>query len=74
MLESEIKKMRAAFGRCDDCAEKQIGLRRLRDIWNLGDRAPQRCEALAASLPGLLAYAQERTKRNAERRALRVLV
>lgn len=38
--------MRSAFGRCADCAQKQIGLRRLRDYLALRDRNPTAAEYL----------------------------
>ena len=54
---------RAAFSRCVDCAERQIGLRAVRDVIALGGRNPQREADLLGRLPHLLAVAQERTLR-----------
>lgn len=31
MVQAEINRLRAAYGRCAECSYKQMGLRRLRD-------------------------------------------
>ena len=53
---------RAAFGQCVDCAEKQIGLRLIRNALAI----PEPDQAWPVeNLPNLLACAQERTRRRA---------
>ena len=60
--EETLTAYRAAFGKCVDCAEKQIGLRLIRNALAI----PEPDQAWPVeSLPNLLAYAQERTKRRA---------
>jgi hypothetical protein len=54
---------RAAFSRCIDCAERQMGLRYIRNILALGGRNPGREAELMGFLPILLATAQARTER-----------
>jgi hypothetical protein len=55
--------LRSAFSRCIDCAERQIGLRYIRNIRALEGRNPAREAELLGYLPGLLAVAQARTER-----------
>ncbi len=58
-----LSSLRAAFGRCVDCCEKQIGLRVIRNLRALAGRNAAYEAEQAARLPGLLAYAQARTER-----------
>lgn len=58
-----ITAYRAAFSRCISCAEKQMGLRAIRNIAALGGRNPAYEAEQAARLPGLLAMAKARTER-----------
>lgn len=61
---------RAALSRCIDCAERQIGLRAVRDALALAGRNPEREAELLGRLPHLLAVAQERTRRERARARL----
>ncbi|HNQ98358.1 MAG TPA: hypothetical protein PKN52_00080 [Trueperaceae bacterium] len=55
--------LRRSLRACTDCAERQLGLRYVREAQALGGRNPEREAELMGQLPRLLAYAEERTRR-----------
>jgi hypothetical protein len=58
-----LTQYRAAFARTISCAEKQMGLRYIRNALALEGRNDEHVAELTARLPMLLAMAQERTLR-----------
>lgn len=63
---SSLTQLRAAFGRCVDCAEKQIGLRRVASARLLISANPAMAEDLYREARWHLAYAQARTRTGRE--------
>jgi hypothetical protein len=61
-----LTQYRAAFARTISCAEKQMGLRYIRNALALQGRNDDHVAELAARLPMLLAVAQERTLRDTD--------
>ena len=61
-----LYQFRREFSDCVDCAQKQMGLRYIRNALNLGTRNEARVAELVGRLPMLLAYAQEITARRGE--------